>query len=98
MKRKHALKPITRLLRQRTHNSKIHPPRSAAGEHDVRRLDVAMQNTMIVRVSQCTHYLARDLHRITNRKPVFARDSLRKRFSLEKRHHVKQNAVSIAGI
>src|SRR6476620_2054785 len=88
----------SRRLVQRSGDAEIHHHRVATGEHDVRRLDVAMQNAMLVSVAKRAHYFGGDSQRVVHGKLLLARDSLAESFSLEERHDVKEDSVGIAGI
>ena len=81
------------LVGERTRNSEIGDDRLAVAQQNVLGLDVPMDDAVPVRVVERECRLARDTHRVGNRKLPFARHSIAKRFALDERHRVPEQPV-----
>ena len=67
-------------------------------QQDVRRLHVSMHEAMPMRVVERTRDVARDAHRIGDRKLSFAIEAIAQRLALDEGHHVVSDSVRLAGI
>ena len=67
----------------------------AAGQHDVLRLDVPMDDAVLVGVLQGAADFAGDLERGVERKLLFPREPLPERLALGERHHVVEQAAGL---
>ena len=69
-----------------------------ARQHDVLRLDVAMDDAVLVGVLQGAADFAGDLERGVERKLLFPREPLPERLALGERHHVVEQAVGLSRV
>ena len=69
-----------------------------AGEHDVVRFDVAVDDPSLVRVTQCLGNFESNRNRIVNRELPLPLQSSGECFPLDVRHHVIQNAVRLTRV
>jgi len=67
-------------------------------EQDVGRLDVAVDDTLPVRIVQSLGHVGRNAHRLVHRKLVLAVELLPQALALHVRHHVEEEAVGLARI
>ena len=65
-------------------------------EQEVLRLDVAVDDALLVRVRQRVGGSADDLHRLTERQPPVARESLPERLALNEGHRVVEEPIGVA--
>ena len=67
-------------------------------QENVLRLDVAVHNSTLVRISQRVCHLARDAHSVDHRQLLFAIESATQRLAFNERHHVIQLPVRIPAV
>ena len=83
---------------QRPRDAEVHDHRVAAGEHDVVRLDVAVDHAVFVGIPERAADFAGDLHRRVDRELRFAREPLPQRLALDERHDVIDQAAGLARV
>ena len=70
-----------------------------AFEHqDVRRLDVAVNHALAMGVVECLGHIGGDLDSVGDRKLVLAVEPILQRVAFHIGHHVKEKALSFAGV
>ncbi len=67
-------------------------------EENVLRLDVAMNNTVTVRVVECARGLLRNTHRLIDRELPFALDADSQRLAGDDGHHIVEKSVGFARV
>ena len=67
-------------------------------QHDVFRLDVAMDHAVAMCVVQRRGDLGRDAHGVGHGQLLLAREPLAKRDDLDERHHLEQQSVGFSRI
>ena len=72
--------------------------RVTAGEQDVLRLDVPMDDTGRVGVVECLRHLAGQADRLVNAELGLPTQPLAQRFALHVRHDVPEHAVHVAAV
>ena len=70
----------------------------APGQHDILRLDIPMDDPVLVGVLQGAADFACDLERRVERKLLFPREPLPERLALDERHHIVQQAIGLSGV
>src|SRR5438105_1159833 len=84
--------------RNRPRNTEVRDHGFAALEQDVLRLDVTVDDIVLVRVGERTRDLTRDRQRVFQRQLRFLVEALPQRFSLDVRHDVVQHVGGGAGV
>ena len=78
--------------------TEIHYQRVAAREHHVVGLDVAVHNTLLMRVSQRIHHFANDLYCFVYRQLTVFCDAMPQGLAFDVGHHVVEETVRFTGV
>ena len=71
-------------------DAEVGDQRDAVGEEDVLRLDVAVDETVLMRVAQCARDLTGEPHRFIQRQLTFAGEAGAQRFPFDVGHHIEE--------
>ena len=85
-------------LRDRERDPEVRDDRLAALQQDVFRLEIAVNDSVLVRVGERGKHREREAQRLVDRELLLAVESRAKALTVHVRHHVEQQSVSFSRI